>query len=110
MGYPHASSSVNQVPGSTDTEMGSQSHSNTGTGMGQEPGGSADSNQGQQQQQAQQQYGWGQPPFVQPWNWNVPQGPFQFQFPSARIGQVYLRITTGVLYGIHSRVAVWCNV
>ena len=104
MGYPTPNL---QTSSSGDTGTGPSQTDGNGTGMRpeQEPSGNRDtnSNQGEQQQQpVQQPYAWGQPPFNQQWNWNLPQFGVPFQFPRTRIGQVYLRMTAGMsTHGIY---------
>ena len=95
MGYPPGTNVPSPAPGSGETAT-SNSDARTGTRPNQETG--ANTNANVHQQQPQQQYAaWGQPPFNQQWNWNVPQFANPFQFPSTSIGQVYLRTVAGVL-------------
>ena len=98
VGYPNMQASV---PGNVGTDP-SQTNTGIGTRPGQESGpdaGTTNSSQDPQQQQPpiQQPYAWRQPAFNQQWNWNLPPLGVPFQFPGTGIGQVYLRMTVGML-------------
>ena len=105
MGYTNANS-LSSAWGNIGTGPSQTDDSGTGMRPDQESGGSTDTSNNQQQQQQQQQQqpvqqpnAWGQP---QQWNWNLPQFGVPFQFPVARIGQVYLRFTAGIFISILS--------
>ena len=106
MGYTNANLQTSAL-GNVGTGPSQTADSGTGIRPDQEPGDNTDTNSNQQEQQQQQQqpiqqpYAWGQPPFNQQWNWNLPQFGIPFQFPGTRIGQVFFRMTAGIFTDMH---------
>ena len=105
MGYTNANLLQTSAPGNVATGPSQTADSGTGMRPDQEAGDDTDTNSNQQEQQqqpVQQPYVWGQTPFNQQWNWNLPQFGVPFQFPGTRIGQVFFRITAGIFTNVHT--------